>query len=642
MLGYRWIVISCIFLISAFLSKAEEEKIDIELTYKKGVQYYNYNSYYDAMREFQKILKYTNSPYYNKTLFMMSKVYLKIGKRTGVKKYLWSSLYYLNIYASRTKKYNWDYYMLKGNIYEALGFYERAMSIYKIASSYIENDKQITDTMIALLRVSVEFGKMDYITMYLVQAGTQVLEKEQEKELIFVLGMIDFAKKRYKEAMEKFIKTYREFETYLVDNPEYYYIVAENAYRLGNYKFARKLFRRISSIVKDASIIRKSILRIGDIGLKLGDLTTAITNYYTVASKYPETKEGIVAKLKLISLAQKDIKVKARILAFDKEFFKDSIKFVAETLVKNRTGYIGKFAIGNFGQIVMNSDSESLFKRLEWELSLLYPPKLEYEHREYIRFLWKDLIKKQKPDRICSLYTSNPDFFKMIFDTETFLVISQDLKVCKKFEERIELLKYMLTKRKEDEIRIRLAEALYDAGKFTASLQMLESVKEKDCEYAKLFGKNLYSLKVNLESAANKIKKLCSREDIEATSILALYWLDTDLVEKAVDFAVKNIKPIGEKYGKKEVVNWFVRKLFIKLDVLEYYSELFKISSELFRITNDLCNIGSILIISGVRTGKIEEIKDLSEKMDSCKGGWAEIARQLYESYMITKEVKNE
>ena len=641
MLRYKLIGFVLLGLLLFYQIQAQEqEKIDIEQAYKKGVQYYKYNSYYDALREFQKILKFQDSPYYNDTLFMLSKVYLKIGKRTGIKKYLWSSLYYLNIYASRTKKYNWKYYMLKGNIYEALGFFERAISVYRIASGYIKDDNQIAQTIIALLRASVGYGKMDYITRYMIEAGTQILKEEQKKELEFIKGMVEFANRNYEKAFKHFLNTYREFEVYLVDNPQYYYIVAETAYRLGKYDFARKLFRRISSIVKDAEIIRKSILRIGDIGLSIGDLTVAITNYYTVAHKYPSSKEGIIAKLKLIGLMEKDIKIKARILSFAKEEFEEPVKFVAENLVKHRTDYVGKFALANLGQIVFKFDSDRLFERLEWELSLLYPPKLEYEHIEYFRFLWKDGLKKILSERVCSLYTSNPDFFKISMDKETLLKISKDLKNCRKYKERIDLLKFMLVKWDEDEIRFELAKAFYENGEYLSSIRVLETIKSKNCEYSIWLGKNFIKLKLDLKKAVSNIQKLCPVNNIDAYSIVYLYDLQNNQIKKAVNFAYKNIENLGKNYGKSETTTLFINKLFEKLDIYEDYQNLYQISKKIYEISKDFCSAGSIYIISGVRIGKTEDLKDLSEKIDDCKNSWAMVAKHLYESYVITQEVK--
>ncbi|NPA52186.1 MAG: hypothetical protein GXO22_04775 [Aquificae bacterium] len=638
MLRYKTLLLSVILLLFNLYAQ-EEKKLDIEYTYKKGIQYYSYNSYYDALRELQKILRFPDSHYYNKTLFMLSKVYLKIGKRTGIKKYLWSSLYYLNIYASRTKKYNWDYYMLKGNIYEAIGLYERAISVYRIASSYIKNDQQIKRTVISLLRASVGFGKMDFVTRYMIQAGTQILEEKDKKELEFIKGMVEFSNKNYQKAMKSFLKTYREFEVYLIDNPEYYYIVAETAYRLKDFEFANKLFRRISSTVKDAKIIRKSILRIADIGLQTGENSTAITNYYTLVHKYPKTEEGIIAKLKLIGIMEKDPKTKARILAFAKEEFKEPIKFIAQNLVNYRTGYIGKFALANLGQIVFESDSKKLLKRLQWEISLLYPPKLEFEHIEYLRFMWKGEIAKLSPEKTCSVYLVNPKFFQISMDKETLLKIAKDLKKCKKYTEKIQLLKFMLIKWDEDNIRLELAQGYYENQEYHQSLKILNTVKTKDCRYATLYGKNFIQLNLDLSPVVSKIEKLCPKNNLEAYAIKYIHLLHTN-TEEPLRFAEKYANPLGKQYNQNETITYFINKLLTKLDLFERYNQLYTLSKKLYTHSKDLCHIGSMLIIASIRTQKTEEIENLSEKIDDCKNSWAEVAKHLYESYQITRRLK--
>ena len=631
-----------VIFILAFITYAQEEKINIEETYKKGVQYYNYNSYYDALKQFQKLLKFTDSPYYNKTLFMLSKVYLKIGKRTGIKKYLWSSLYYLNTYASKTKKYNWEYYILKGNIYEAIGLYERAISVYKIASSYVKNDNQIIKTVIALLRASVGFGKMDYITRYMVQAGTQALKGKDRQEFEFIKGMVEFSNKNYEEAMKYFLKTYRKFEVYLIDNPEYYYIVAETAYRLGDYQFAKKLFRRITSVVKNSAVVRKSILRIADIGLQTGEISVAITNYYTLTHKYPQTPEGIIAKLKLIGIMEKDPKIKVRVLSFAKEEFKDPIKFVAENLVKYRTVYIGKFAVANLGQIVFKSNSKKLFDRFLWEISLLYPPKLEFEHIEYLRFLWKEGLLRLKSEKVCPLYLSNPDFFKISMDKTTLLKISKDLKECKKYKDRINLLKFMLVKWDEDDIRIELAEAFYENKNYTTSLRALDSIKSKNCKYAILYGKNFLKLNLNLKPVVQKIENLCKPNNLEAKALKGIYLIKINNIKEPFNFALKNAKPLGENYNKNEIITEFINDLLTKLDLYEKYNQLYQLSKLIYQHSKDDCNIGSMFMISSIRTNQTEEIEKLSEKIDRCENSWGKVAKQLYESYQITRRLKSE
>ena len=198
----------------------------------------------------------------------------------------------------------------------------------------------------------------------------------------------------------------------------------------------------------------------------------------------------------------------------------------------------------------------------------------------------------------------------------------------------------MLVKWDEDEIRFELAKAFYENGEYLSSIRVLETIKSKNCEYSIWLGKNFIKLKLDLKKSVSNIQKLCPVNNIDAYSIVYLYDLQNNQIKKAVNFAYKNIENLGKNYGKSETATLFVNKLFEKLDIYEDYQNLYQISKKIYEISKDFCSAGSIYIISGVRIGKTEDLKDLSEKIDNCKNSWAIVAKHLYESYMITQEVK--
>jgi len=399
-------------------SKNIKKKIQREsFVFKNAIRDYSLGSYYEALDEFLYIVKNPKSPFYKKSLLMLGKVYLQIGKRTGVKKYLWTANSYLNLYAAKEKNLDWNYYYTKAHIFEILEFYEKALANYKISLFKTEKEEEQINSIIGILRVAVWLKKLDLVTKYMVILNVTNLKKEQKKEIEFLKGMQLFVEDKYKKAFKYFLKTYREFESYLIDNPQYYYLVAESTYRTGDIKFSEQLFRRILNLIKNREVLKKALLRMGDIGLKKGDIKTATNYYYQLVSKYPDSKEATVAKLKLISLMSRDETMKNKLaqLLEDADFIKDSEVFVVKTLVKNRANYIGRFALGNFGVITFKLDSDKLFERLGWEISLLSVDRMDYEQKEYIKDLWSSYLLVMDSKKMCKLYNAIERFFQNIF-----------------------------------------------------------------------------------------------------------------------------------------------------------------------------------------------------------------------------------
>jgi outer membrane protein assembly factor BamD (BamD/ComL family) len=61
-------------------SNAYVKDIDAK-NFQRGVNQFRTGSYYTAIDYFNKLLKNPNSPYFSKALLMLSKVYLKIGRK---------------------------------------------------------------------------------------------------------------------------------------------------------------------------------------------------------------------------------------------------------------------------------------------------------------------------------------------------------------------------------------------------------------------------------------------------------------------------------------------------------------------------------------------------------------------------------
>jgi len=623
----------------------EKEKSQIEaFLFKNAVRDYYLGSYYEALDEFLQIIKNPKSKFYKKSLLMLGKVYLQIARRTGVKKYLWTANSYLNLYAAKEENLDWDYYYTKAQIYETLQFYDKALANYKISLFKTQKESEQINSVISILRVAVWLKKLDLVTKYMVVLNVSNLKKEQKKELEFIKGMQLFIEERYNEAFEYFLKTYREFESYLIDNPDYYYLVAETAYRTGNIRFAEQLFRRILNLIKNKEVLKRSLLRMGDIGLKKGEIKSATNYYYQLVTKYPKSKEAIVAKLKFISLIKRDETMKSKLekLLEKADFLENPEGFVVKTLVKNRTNYIGRFALGNFGVIVFENGSDKLFKRLEWELSLISPDRLDYEQKEYISDLWSSYLLVMDSNKLCALYGSNERFFQELFSQEVLLKIANDLKFCKKSLKRVALLKFILNRWKNDENRFKLALALYESKDYDKSLAVLKKIKNRNCNYFKLFSKNcIMREKFGKEcvETMKKSKKYCGYGDFE-TLIISKY---ANLLENRGDFLFlqDNYEKIALEFEKNEIVKKFVKLYSEKLINSSNYEYLIKILEPISQKLKNNCYINSLLAISYIRIGKMDYAKEIIKNLKSCKSSWAKIAKNIYESELLRLRMEN-
>lgn len=627
-------------------SSIKKPKFDLEkFIYKNALKDYSLGSYYEALDEFLQIVKNPKSPYYAKSLLMLSKVYLQIAKRTGIKKYLWTSLYYLNFYIPKAKKLDWDYYYTRGNIFETLGFYEKALADYKISLQKAPKNKEI-DSIIAILRVAAWLKKLDLVTKYEILVNMAQLEKNQKKELEFIKGMQLFMEEKYNEAFKYMLKTYREFESYLIDNPSYYYMVAESAYRKGDIQFAKQLFRRILNLIKNREVLKKSLLRMGDILLKQADINNALNYYYQLISTYPKSKEATVAKLKLISLIYRDEKLKKTLKKFfpNQKFLEDPSGFVVTTLVKNRTNYIGRYALGNFGVIVFKLNSEKLYKRLEWELSLLSSNRMDYEQKEYINDLWSSYLLVLDSKKLCELYLSNENFFKKIFSQNVLIKISDSLKKCKKTTERLKLLKFILNKWRTDNNRFLFAKALFESGDYKNSVKVLETIKNKDCKYYKLYAKNCIMMNNKGDNCIKIMEKslnMCGLNDFEAV-ILSKY---ADLLkDRDIEFQFINrfSKKIAKDFKKDIIIRKFIEKYSQKLLEESKYEKLIKILEPISQNLKNSCYINSILAISYVRIGKMKYANSLIENLSKCNDSWSKTAKIIYESQKLLRKAENE
>jgi len=625
------IFILCFFILS-FTSHAFGVDKD-KKTFEKGVRQYRIGSYSTALEYFLRLLK-PDSPYYRDILLMLSRTYFAIGKKVGKKQYLWQALNYLQLYfiAMGDRELPWDYYYMKARIYESLGFYEQSLAIYRVAFLKAKTEKERIKTTVGIIRTAVWVRRPDVVEEYYILISTAKLSPEEEREVEFVRGLMLFSRGDYKKALPHFLKVYRKYENYLIDNPEYYFLVAENIYRVGNLTLAEQLLRRIVSLTRNKEVIRKSILRLGDIELRKGNKKLAFVYYYSVIRDAPKSQEAEVARLKIIPM-MKDPEIKYRTSLADDEAFKDSIKYIAHLLVNYRTTYVGIYALADLGYLVFNlGASDDTFKRLLWEVSLIFPEQVKYEQREFLRLLWTPYLLKLPSDKLCKLYRSNTRFFKEIFTREVLLKVAGALKSCNMRRLRIDLLKFMVKKWNSDDDMILMAQALCDNKDFLDAYHVLKRVRNKKlCGYQKLLFKLGIFLERNIPSSLKVLEKSCAKErDPEVPAIFIYYLVKNGKLDKGFRVFDRNREVLKRAYTSIPVVKAALSILMEKAVVEERYSQAYSISRELVDSGYLDCYTGSILVISGVRLGKLKEVSGIVEKLKGCRDSVSRLAKTVY------------
>ncbi len=607
---------------------------------QKAIQDYNNGSYYSALTEVSQILSNADkkSKTYQKALLLASKIYLSIGKKTGLKKYLWSSLNLINIYVAAKGNLNADYYYTKGLIFERLSFYERALTNYKIALLKKDSNNLSNNIILGIMRTSILMGNIDNITRYIIYLAP--LKTHEGKELSFVLGMKYFYNKQYDIAFEYFKEVYLSFEHYLLDNPEFYYYVAETAYRLKNYSFAKILFRKILTNIKNDDVIRKSYIRLGDIALIENDKTESFQNYLTVINRFPETQENTVARLKMLALVLKypDLEYKIKNI---KEL-KDPVKFIITTLILNRTNYIGKYAIGNFGVLVFQYPSDFLYKRLSFELSLIYPYNFSFEQAEYIKSLWSNYLLNIDKNYLRELYISNPKFFKDIFNEDILKRIVSVLDDKKYINLKIDILSHLAKKYEKDEYKIILAKNYYDIGKFNKAYEILEIIKDKNCEYFSLIVTLKTALKMDTKEDIKSIKNKCDINDLPF-EIALQYYLSIKDYKSAVKLCNENREKLKNIYEKDEnfrnQISNLIETLFNMKDYKSFVSIVDSVDIKILD-KNTLCRISSIGLIYKIKLKETKNLEMYYNFSKNCNNELSFIASQMYENYKLLMEVK--
>ncbi len=615
-----------------------------KVLFERGVRQYRLGSYNTALEYFLKLLARDKGKgfFYKKTLFMLAKTYMKIGIKTGEKKYLWQGLDFLQFYFNSVKKPGWKYYYTKAYIYENLGFYDKGLDIYRVAFLKAKTDREQVRTVIGILRCAVFLKRPDIVDEYYILLSTSHLTEKDKDELRFLQGLIFFSKGKYDKAFGYFFKTYRRNETYLIENPEYYYIVAENIYRNGNYRLAEQLFKRIISLTRDRLVIRKAMLRLGDAEFRRENRKLASATYYDIIATYPDSKEAIIAKLKLIAMMDKDNSLEYHLRQTREKAFKEPLRFVLETLIHSRDTYLGAFALADFGRYVLETDSSKLFKQLKWEIALISPGQLKYEQREFIKNQWESLLLKLPSEKLCEFYEANPEFFKEIFDKKTLLQAVYALDKCNEREKKLDLVRFISNKWKDDKNLLLLARALMESKDFEESLKILKKIKVKNCNYYKIFIKDEIFLGKPVEKWSSVLKKLsrkCADDDIDVVALKVLVYLEKGNLRQAANILEDNGANVKQFIDEDPI---------LKLAVYETVSQLLSAGKydaclsliDMVKNTEGNCFFNSVKLIAYSRLDKIDPAKEILPEVKLCKDVLSRIARVVYEDQLLFRNAE--
>jgi len=632
-------ILSVLLLCSAYAVNIDK---DYQI-YKKGVRQYKIGSYSVALDYFFKLLK-PDSKYYANALLMLSKTYYAIGRKTGNKKFFWQALNYLQLYFINlgNKALPWDYYYTKAKIYEALSFYEQALAVYRVAFLKAKTQKEKIDTTIGIIRTALWSQRIDIVDEYFILVSTPPnLNSIQKREILFLKGLILFLKGNYEKALPYFFRLYKEFEEYLIDNPEYYFIVAEDIYRTGKLNLSEQVFRRIASLVKDPLVARKSYIRLGDIELKKNNYKLAFIYYYSVIRDFPTSEEAEVARLKIIPLMDIPV-VKYRALLSKDPAFENPISYITKVLVNYRTTYVGIYALSDFGYLVFKLGApKNIFDRLTWEVSLIFPEQVKFEQKEFLKRLWEPYLLKLPSEKMCLLYRSNPRFFQLTFDKNILIKIEKDLKACNQRKLRIELLKFILNRWKKDSDKLLLAEALFEDKDFQEAIDVLKKVKNKNlCLYIILKAKIEIILGNNLNIGAKRLRFCEKKFPTGVNSILIYYNSIKNNFNNAYEILKLN-KSILDEYQNDIIAKMSILK-FLELSLQnDNYLAVFSISKSLIKKGYKDCLIGSFYTISSTRLRKLDDARRGFALIKGCVDNMAIVSRTAYEDLLLEENNGN-
>ena len=504
-----------------------------------------------------------------------------------------------------------------------------------------KDKKTKLDIIMGLLRTAVRLNHLDIANRYLLILSVEDLTKRQKKEFTFLQGMLYFFKKDYRKALHYFRKTFKEFENYLIDNPSYYYLVAETAYRYGDYKFSEFLFKRILKFVKNRNILQKTLLRLGDINFLKEDYKSSINYYVQLIKTFPKSKSAIIAKLKILYLLTQEPSIAHYLQDYLKnmDFMKNPLRFVANTMVRYRQNYIGLFALANFGMEVFELHSEKLYKRLAWELSLLSPKQLKYEHKEYFNRLWrKYIIDKKNAKEICNLYEANPSFFHTVFDESLLLQIARYLHICKKEKLRIRLLQFIAKLYRKDRDYMALAHALYDNALYKDAITILQRVQKRNCAYYTFYGQICFLADFTCDTIYKSVVESCSTKNIYTHIFKNYLTMKKGTINTAF---LRNFRSIlARKYSNDKVIRKFVQLFAKKLLEEQRYSDIVHLLSPLAKDIRNDCFLNSLLALSYIRIDKIDLADALLKKTKACDNEWFRLAKVALQSAQLQKQIK--
>jgi len=123
--------------------------------------------------------------------------------------------------------------------------------------------------------------------------------------------------------------------------------------------------------------------------------------------------------------------------------------------------------------------------------------------------------------------------------------------------------------------------------------------------------------------------------------IFIYYLVKNGKLEEGFRLFNKNREMLRKAYSSLPVVKAAISSLMERAIVEEKYGEAYAVSRELVDNGHLDCYTGSILVISGVRLGKLKEVSDVLEKIKGCRDRISRLARTVYSDAKLEEVLKS-
>ncbi len=259
--------------LKAFLNAYPKHILVKNALYLLGEAYYQLGEYERAIAVLQKAVKdYPLFPEAPRAILLLARSYAQLGDISYADKILNNAIQgyprsrYINIF-----------WYERGKIAFKLREYDKAVYCFKKALKNCKDRKLYMEICFAL------------------------------GDAYMALQNLVAARDFYQEVLKKGVSPY----TYLRKHPRTYFNLAEVFFAYEEYEKALKAYEETASLLKEASLKRRALVKAGDTALKLKQYKKALTFYCQVIQKYPTSDEAWISKFRMadIGAEQPNLKI---------------------------------------------------------------------------------------------------------------------------------------------------------------------------------------------------------------------------------------------------------------------------------------------------------------------------------------------